>query len=147
MDARNRRVRTFVYEHFLDLERPPSVSEIAAHLGLSRDRVIASLHKMHAAHVLVLESGKSEIRMAMPFSAVNTGIRVRARGKSWWANCAWDALGIPAMLLEDALIEAFCPDCSEPIVLNVQNGVLSGAAEVIRFEVQPAHFWDDIVHT
>lgn len=147
MDARNRRVRSFVYEHFLDLQRPPSVSEIAGHLGLSRDRVIASLHRMHAEHILVLEPGKSEIRMAMPFSAINTDNRVLARGKSWWANCAWDALGIPVLLQEDAVIEAHCPDCSEPIVLNVKNGALSGTAEVIRFEVPPAHFWDDIVHT
>src|SRR5688572_18409845 len=147
METRDQKVRRFVYDHFVDLQRPPAVSEIAAHLGLSRDRVIECLHRLHLGHVLVLESGKSDIRMAMPFSAVDTGIRVTAKGKSWWANCAWDALGIAAMLSSDADIAASCPDCSEPIQLQVRADGVSGNADTIRFEVNPAHFWDNIVHT
>ena len=147
MDARDRRVRLCVYDYFLDLQRPPSLSEIAARLGLSRDRVIASLHRLHADHVLVLESGKSDIRMAMPFSAVDTGVRVKARGKFWWANCAWDALGVPHILKEDAVIESHCPHCSEPIVLQTHGNVVSGNADLVHFEIPPAHFWDDIIHT
>ena len=102
---------------------------------------------MHAEHILVLESGKSEIRMAMPFSAVATGIRVTALGKSWWANCAWDALGIPAMLKTGAEIEASCSDCSESIRIQVREGTVQGNADVIRFEVPAGHFWDNIVYT
>lgn len=147
MQERDRKIRNFVYSHFLEFQRPPALSEIAAHLGLSRDKIIDCLHRMHAGHVLVLESGKSEISMAMPFSATATGVRVLARGKSWWANCAWDALGIPAMLKTDAAIEASCPDCSEAIRIQVHEGVAEGNAEVIRFGVAPAHFWDNIVHT
>lgn len=147
MQARDKKVRNFIYSHFIDLQRPPATSEIAAHLGLSRDRVIESLHRLHAAHVIVLESGRSDIRMAMPFSAVDTRIRVTAGGKSWWANCAWDALGIPAMLKTDAVIETSCADCREPISIRVSADVPTGNAEIIRFEIAPPHFWDNIVHT
>ena len=147
MQARDRKIRNFVYNHFLDLQRPPALSEIAAHLGLSRDKIIDCLHRMHAGHILVLESGKSEVLMAMPFSAVPTGVRVKARGKAWWANCAWDALGVAAMMKTDADIEANCPDCSEPIRVQVKDGTVEGNAEVLRFGVAPAHFWDNIVHT
>jgi hypothetical protein len=147
MQARDRKIRSFVYSHFIDLQRPPAVSEIAAHLGLSRDRIIEGLHRLHAGRILVLESGKSEIRMAMPFSAVDTGIRVTAAAKSWWANCAWDALGIPIMLKTDARIAASCPDCNEPLRLEVRGGAVHGNAEGIRFEVAPEHFWDNIVYT
>src|SRR5574341_2184046 len=147
METREQKIRRFVYDHFLQLQRPPSVSEIAAHLGLLRDRVIGSLHKLHIDHILVLEDGKSEIRMAMPFSAVNTGVRVRSGGKSWWVHCAWDALGIPAMLSQDAEIDSVCPDCSDSIHLVVRNDSVEGNAGIIHFGVAVAHFWNDIKDT
>lgn len=147
MQARDKKIRMYVYNHFLEFQRPPAVSEIAAHLGLSRDKVIDCLHRMHAGHILVLESGRSEVRMAMPFSAVPTGVRVTVKDKSWWANCAWDALGIPVMLKADGDIESACPHCSEPIHLAVRGNTVQGNSEIVRFEVAPAHFWDNIVHT
>jgi hypothetical protein len=36
--------------------------------------------------------------MANPFSAVPTPFLVRSGDRSWYGNCIWDALGIPAML-------------------------------------------------
>lgn len=147
METREQKVRNYVFSHFLQLQRPPSVSEIAAHLGLSRDRVTACLHKLHAERALVLQDGRTEIRMAMPFSAVDIGIRVKAQEKTWWPNCAWDALAIPLLLKSDALIEASCPDCSEHIRLEIRNGQVSGNAEILRFEVPAARFWDNIVYT
>lgn len=146
MEARDQKVRGFVYSHFIDLQRPPAISEIAAHLGLSRDRISESLSRLHSGHVLVLESS-GEIRMAMPFSAVPTGFRVKANQRSWWANCAWDALGVPVLLKADADIEAACPDCSEPIAVQVRGSIVTGNAEIIHLEVPAAHFWDDIIHT
>lgn len=83
----------------------------------------------------------------MPFSAVDTQIRVTSGGKSWWANCAWDALGIPAMLKTDAAIEASCPDCREPISIRVSADVAAGNADIVLFEIAAARFWDNIVHT
>jgi hypothetical protein len=146
MEARDQKVRGYVYSHFLELQRPPAISEIAAHLGLSRDRVNESLYRLHSGHVLVLESS-GEIRMAMPFSAVPTGFRVKANQRSWWANCAWDALGVPVLLNADADIEATCPDCSASIAVQVRAANVSGNADVIRFEVPVARFWDNIIHT
>lgn len=146
MEARDQKVRGYVYSHFLDLQRPPAVSEIAAHLGLMRDRVNECLYRLHAGHVLVLETS-GEVRMAMPFSAVPSGFRVTANQRSWWANCAWDALGIPVLLNADADIEASCPDCSASIAVQIRAATVSGNAEIIRFEVPVAHFWDNIIHT
>ena len=146
MDARDQKIRGYVYSHFIELQRPPAISEIAAHLGLSRDRVNESLYRLHSGHMLVLEKS-GEVRMAMPFSAVPTGIRVTANQKSWWAVCAWDALGISVVLNADSDIETTCPDCSARIDLQVRSASVSGDAEIIRFGVPAAHFWDDIIHT
>lgn len=85
--------------------------------------------------------------MAMPFSAIPTGIKVTIGAKSWWANCAWDALGIPVMFKQNATIHTTCPDCSEAIDLTVQDGSVTGNSNLIHFAVPAAHFWDNIVYT
>jgi hypothetical protein len=86
--------------------------------------------------------------MLNPFSAVETPHRVEADGRSWWANCAWDALGIPAALHVDGHVESACPDCGERLELEVRDGELAGGADLLVHFVVPArHWWDDIVFT
>jgi hypothetical protein len=47
---------------------------------------------------------------------------VQAGKRRWWANCIWDALGIPAMLHRDVRIDACCGCCNRP-----RGGTLSVA--------------------
>jgi Alkylmercury lyase len=85
--------------------------------------------------------------MAHPLSAVPTAFRVETRRGSYYGNCVWDALGIPAMLGVDARIETACPDCDEEIVFVVRNGELEPVEAVAHFAVPAARWWDDIGHT
>ena len=62
--------------------------------------------------------------MAFLFSAVSTRFLVRANGHSYWTNCAWDMLGVPAALHSDAEIEAEYAEDGSPARLSVQNGRL-----------------------
>ena len=100
-------LRNIVYRRFVELGRAPTLEE----LGTDE----ASLRRLHDAHWLVLESDRPEIRMANPFSAIPTRYRVEADGRSWFANCAWDAFGIPAALGVDGHISSSCPDCGAAI--------------------------------
>jgi hypothetical protein len=59
--------------------------------------VSGSLARLHAAHALVLDRA-GEVRMALPFSNVETAYLVESDGRAWPANCAWDALAIPRLL-------------------------------------------------
>jgi hypothetical protein len=59
--------------------------------------------------------------MANPFSAVPTAFRVQAVGRWWYDSCAWDAVGVCAALQVDGRIETSCPDCGEPIALEVRD--------------------------
>ena len=126
----------------MELGRAPTAGELG-----DVETVREGWRALHEAHALVLDPATDEIRMANPFSAVPTSYRVSADDRWWYANCAWDALGIPSMIQADAAIEARCPDCSEAIRIQVKGNVVSGNAEVVRFEVPPAHFWDNIIHT
>ena len=85
-------------------------------------------------HVVVLDDD-GRILMAHPFAAHHDGARVDAGGRTWWANCAWDAFGIVAALgLEDATITA-------------QGITLPDDDAVFHVLVPARHWWDDIGFT
>src|SRR5512137_2310373 len=89
-------VRAFVYRHFVQKTRPPTVETAAAHFGVSTEDATDVYRNLHQRHALFLEPSTASVRMANPFSAIPTPFRVHANGKTYWANRAWDALGIPA---------------------------------------------------
>jgi hypothetical protein len=107
-----------------------------------------TLQRLHDAHRLVLERGPAtRVRMAHPFSGVATDVRVEAGNRSWYANCAWDGLGILAALDCDGLVATHCADCGEAIGLVVCDGRLEPSECVVHFVVPAAQWWDDIVYT
>ena len=144
MDEGDLRIRNHVYRRFVELGRAPTFAELKDELG---DDVESALRRLHDAHALVLEPNRTEIRMANPFSAVPTPYRVEADGRSWYGNCAWDAFGIPAALHVDGHASSACPDCGEPIEIDIRNGRPVPDEHVFHVAVPAAHWWDDIVFT
>src|SRR3989441_8793388 len=86
-------IRNATYRRFVELGRAPTPDEIAAATGEGIETVRGSWRRLQAAHALVLEDDW-RIRMANPFSAVETPHRVEAAGRNWYANCGWDAFGV-----------------------------------------------------
>ena len=105
-----------------------------------------ALERLHDAHALVLD-GDGNVRMALPFSAVPTQHMVRSEDRSWWANCAWDALAIPLLLGIDGHLDATWADTGEPVDLEVVDGELSSFDGFVGFAFPAARWWDDIVET
>lgn len=112
-------VRVLVYTHAASTGAPPTSASIAQQLGMPVERARDMLAELGAARRVVLDATTGEIWMAAPFSAVPTRFRVIGAAMSWWANCAWDMFGIPAMLRQSARVEARCADCDETIVIDV----------------------------
>jgi hypothetical protein len=54
--------------------------------------------------------GTTHVWVAPPFCAVLTDLHVRALGKTYWAACVLDPLGIAVALGANASIAACCPD-------------------------------------
>jgi len=146
VDTFDREVRLAVYRTVVAESRPPSVPEVAAELGVATADVDTSLHRLADGHVLVLTPGTNSIWMAAPFSAIPTPFEVTVGQRRYFANCIWDALGIPACLHADALIDTFCPDCSEPIRFRVSDDALEDTPTDARihFSVPAARWWEDI---
>jgi hypothetical protein len=147
VDELDLRVRNHAYRRFVDLGRAPRFDELADELGLAPDAVEAAMARLHDAHALVLERDGSRIRMANPFSAIPTPHRVEAQRRWWYANCAWDAFGILAALGDDGRVSSSCPDCAEPIEIDVRGGDPAADGHVVHINVPAARWWDDIVFT
>ena len=140
-------LRNATFRLLVELGRAPEAGEVAASLGVDAESVRAGWRRLHDAHALVLDTGTEELLMAAPFSAVPTPFRVHADGRSWFANCAWDAFGICAALHVDGRIETECPDCGEPIAVEARDGRPDDESLVFHCLVPAERWWDDIVFT
>jgi alkylmercury lyase-like protein len=139
-------VRNSTYRRFVELGRAPTAAEVAAATGQGEGDIRDAWRRLHAAHALVLDAAGS-IRMANPFSGVPTPFLVEADDRAWFANCGWDALGIGAALHVDSTIETSCPDCLEPIRIDVHDGRPTREDLVFHVLVPAATWWDDIGYT
>ena len=91
-------VRYHVYDYVMREGLPPTIAETSSTLSRSSDEIRSSFQRLADGHILVLQKSSGEILMANPFSAVPTPFLVKAGGRSYYGNCIWDAMGIPAML-------------------------------------------------
>ncbi|HLY94286.1 MAG TPA: organomercurial lyase [Gaiellaceae bacterium] len=142
MDERDVDLRNRTYARFVELGRAPTAVELG-----DPDDVTAGWRRLHDAHALVLNRATDEIRMLNPFSAVPTAYRVRARDRWWYANCAWDALGVCAALGADGRIECSCADCGEPVAVDIRDEKPEDETLLFHVLVPARHWWDDIVFT
>ena len=135
-------LRNRTYAAFVELGRAPTAAELG-----DVQTVREGWRSLDEAHALVLDPATDEILMANPFSAVPTAYRVLADDRWWYANCAWDALGIPAALAVDGRVESSCPDCGEPYAIEVRAAAIDRSDLCFHCLVPAAHWWDDIVFT
>jgi hypothetical protein len=140
-------IRAFVYRHFAETTRPPHIDEAASRFALTREEAIAAYEELHRRHAFFLKPGTYEILMANPFSGVETSFKVHANGKTYFANCAWDSLGIPAALHTNAEIEAFCAQSGEPIFLHVSEGEVYGSDVLAHFLIPFREWYNDLTST
>jgi hypothetical protein len=145
-------VRHFVYSHIADTTRPPSVDETATHFGISVEEASELYKELHNRHALFLDVAKVAIRMANPFSGISTGFKVHANGRIYFANCAWDMLGIPAALHCEAVIDAVCTESNDTVRLEIKDGQiinhqLTDSQLLIHFPLPFARWYDDLVFT
>ena len=141
-------IRLFIYKSLVASGRAPDVSAISAQFGISASEARAALRRLRDAHALALRAGSSDILMANPLSAVPTDYRVVIGKSALYANCAWDSLGIPAMLSADARIEARHPLTRDLIEYRVEDCRLRNCRDHLVHFAKPFRNWyDDIIDT
>ena len=146
-------VRVAIYDAILTRGLVPTSAGLSADLMCAPDEIRASMARLAAGRVLVLDESTGEILMAPPFSAVPTGFRVAIGSRAWFANCSWDALGVLAMAQTAGLagsgagvIHASCGDCGSAIDLDARD--IAGRAEpLLHFAIPARDWWRHIVFT
>lgn len=141
------RIRLHVYRHFVAHGRPPAYAEVARQLRITADEARHAYHRLHDGHALFLEPGTDAIRMAHPLSAVPTPYRVHAGDRPLYANCAWDTLGIPAMLHANARIEATFAQSGGTAHHAVEAGRLKADGGIVHIALPFRRWYDDPVRT
>ncbi len=141
------RVKMAVYRHIADTGQRPSPDRIAEGVGTSREAVLESYGRLAAQRLLVLEADGASIRMASPFSGVPTQHVVVSEGRQYFANCAWDALGIVAALQRQGTVFSRCEQSGEPYRLEVGVDGPEPSDWWFHCLVPAAQWWDDIVFT
>ena len=145
-DELDKKVRFHVYDTVMKSGKTPTLAETAAALARDEDAIRSSVNRLAEAHMVVLQRGRGEILMANPFSAIPTPFLVTAGGKSYYANCIWDAMGVPAMLGQDATIDASCGCCGTAMSLEITDGKLDNPQGIAHFAIPARRWWDDIVY-
>ena len=140
-------VRWFVYDSFVRLSRPPTVGEISEEFDITLGEAADSLWRLHEGHFLFLEPGETAVRMANPFSAVETPFVVKHEGRQWYANCAWDALAIPFMLGIEADIATVEGDAGEPLTLRIRDGEVEHPEWLVHYARPFVQWYDDLIET
>lgn len=142
------KVRAFIYAWFAKNATAPEINDIAQNFGISPQNAGDILLTLHAKHALFLETGTIRIRMASPFSAIPTSFKTTIQAKSYWANCAWDSLGIVAALhAKDAGIDSICTATNHPIRIEVEAGQVKDTGQVVHFLVPFRRWYDNLVAT
>ncbi len=147
MHAPDIAVRNTTYRLFVETGAAPLAIDVATGAGITLADVEATWRRLHDAHAIVLQPDAIELRMANPFSAIPTAYRVHAGGRSWYANCAWDAFGICAALHTDGRIETTCPECGDAIECEVRDQLPVDRQLLFHCLVPTTQWWDDIVFT
>lgn len=141
------RVKLAVYRFFAETGRAPTRAETAARAGIALAAVRPAWSALRAQRLLVVAPDGGSILMAPPFSGVATTHVVESAGVRYFANCAWDALGVAAALRRAARVRSRCAQSGEALDLAVAAEGPEESAWLFHSLVPAARWWTDIVFT
>ncbi len=139
-------VRLFVYQFLVEHERPPTIDETARRWESPSSRRVRRM----SVCIAVTRSSWSRERSTYAWRIHSPRVRRRSSvhvgTHAYYANCAWDMLGIPAALHADARIEAVYADTGEPAQFGVTDGHVHGRG-VVSFALPFRQWYDDLIFT
>ena len=141
------RVRDAILETFAKTGIAPSPGDVAARLGSEVEPVLGAWNRLREGRAIVTGEDGVSIRMANPFSGIPTEHTFESAGVRYYANCAWDALGIPAALGRGGTVRSRCAHSGEPLRLELGEEGPEGCDWLFHSLVPAAHWWEDIVFT
>lgn len=136
-----------VYDALFETGRPPSSVEIASRLGGSATDARRALAELRIGKTILPHPATGEIWMAGPFASAPTAYSVTDGTVTWWANCAWDMLGVAALLNRRVRMDGRCTDCGDLFAATVDPANAQLPPWVVHFLVPARNWYDDIGFT
>ncbi|MBR9690222.1 hypothetical protein GOV08_00905 [Candidatus Woesearchaeota archaeon] len=119
MNEREKIVRAALFDKIIEANRPVFPDEIE-----EKDK--KSIIKTLAEKDLVVFREDGAITGAYPVSALPTRHKVQLKdGRSFYAMCAIDSLGIAYDFDQDILISSSCRKCDTPVSIEIKGGRIS----------------------
>jgi hypothetical protein len=140
-------LRVFVYDVIVSRGLPPTSSDIGEHFRVPAETARAELAALKIGKTILLNPKSAEIWMAGPFSSAQTDYRLTDGTQTWWANCAWDMLGIPMILGRRVTAHTVCTDCRAPMAIECDPSAPPVDSAVVHFLVPARRWYDDIGFT
>jgi hypothetical protein len=125
----------------------PARDELQRLLGCSSAELDRAFEELADAHGVVLHPASHDVWAIHPFSLAPTVFLVESGRRQWWANCAWCALGITAIVREPCIITTTLGAEREQVQLTVKDGQVSPGDLVVHFPVPMTRAWDNVVYT
>jgi hypothetical protein len=85
--------------------------------------------------------------MAGPFAAEPTPYQITRGPTRWYANCAWDLLGVAAIVGPPVTLHAACTDCGLTFSMEVGENGAPPSDWVVHFLLPARRWYDDIGFT
>lgn len=138
-------LRSSVLAKIVALQRPVTPSDMRMDSESMDIDVQATVAALLEKGLIVL-GGSGEITGAYPVSALPTGHNVTLKdGRSLYAMCAIDSLGIVHEFNQDATVSSSCKYCGEKIVVEMRDGKISevtpATAHAIHVDIQKYKNW------
>lgn len=141
-------LRTFVYDHIIVGGTVPTSAEIGAHFDLGAPAVHERLSSLRIGKTILVHPATREIWMAGPFSAAPSQYKLSDGTTTWYANCAWDMLGVAMLVNRPMIAETHCTDCGERVAVECDpEHPPSECQAIVHFLVPARRWYDDIGFT
>lgn len=128
LSSHERKLRSILLNKILQSNGSVPLSEIRSQADKAAIDVSPTLASLKDKGLIALQDDGS-VTGLYPFSAVPTRHKVQLKdGRSFFAMCAIDSLGIAYELEEDTVISSSCSQCNDDISIELKNG------EIFLFE-------------
>lgn len=125
LSPQERKLRSILLNKILHLNGPVLLADIMSQAGDADIDASLTLESLKEKGLVALEDDGS-VTGLYPFSAIPTRHKVQLKdGRSVFAMCAIDSLGVAYELEEDAVVSSSCSQCNTGITIEINNGSIS----------------------
>lgn len=142
------RVRQYLYQHWCDHGRGPTLRDTHEALGLPREEIISAYKELARGEIVFEETTQNFYMLKVPpFSSFPSQVQVWIDGSFHsFAGCAMESVALsrmPPFEGREVTLESYCACCLKPVTVVTRNGeVLNRTPESVLIHVsKPTAEW------